>query len=63
MHAKGFGAYGTFTVTHDISRYSKASIFAQVGKQSEVFVRFSTVVGERGTGNGRRAGSCQAAAH
>ena len=45
MHAKGSGAYGTFTVTHDVTQYTKASLFAEVGKQTEVFVRFSTVAG------------------
>jgi catalase len=48
MHAKGSGAYGTFTVTHDITRFAKASIFAKVGKKTDLFVRFSTVAGERG---------------
>ncbi len=48
MHAKGSGAYGTFTVTHDITRYSKAALFSQIGKQTDIFVRFSTVAGERG---------------
>ena len=32
VHAKGWGAHGTFTVTHDITRYTRASIFGQVGK-------------------------------
>ena len=35
MHAKGSGAYGTFTVTHDITRYTRAKIFSQVGKKTE----------------------------
>ena len=48
MHAKGSGAFGTFTVTNDITRYSRADIFSQIGKQTEAFVRFSTVAGERG---------------
>src|ERR1700720_952245 len=48
MHAKGSGAHGTFTVTHDISRYTKAKIFAAIGKQTPMFARFSTVAGERG---------------
>ncbi|MCU0277076.1 MAG: catalase, partial [Acidobacteria bacterium] len=39
MHAKGSGAFGTFTVTHDISRYTKAKIFSAVGKKTEMFVR------------------------
>ena len=49
VHAKGSGAYGTFTVTHDISNYTKAKLFAAIGKQTETFVRFSTVGGERGS--------------
>lgn len=47
MHAKGWGAYGKFTVTHDISNYTKAKVL-QKDKETEVFVRFSTVAGERG---------------
>ncbi|MFD3686509.1 catalase [Nocardiopsis sp. NPDC058631] len=54
MHAKGSGAFGTFTVTHDISRYSKAAIFSEVGKQTEMFARFSTVAGERGAADAER---------
>lgn len=54
MHAKGSGAFGTFTVTHDISRYSRAKIFAEVGKKTELFVRFSTVAGERGAADAER---------
>src|ERR1700686_2013963 len=46
VHAKGSGAYGTFTVTHDITKYSKARLFSAVGKKTEAFVRFSTVGGE-----------------
>jgi catalase len=48
MHAKGAGAHGAFTVTHDISRYTKAKIFAGIGKQTPMMARFSTVAGERG---------------
>jgi catalase len=47
MHAKGSGAYGTFTATHDISKYTKASVFEK-GRKTDVFMRFSTVAGERG---------------
>src|SRR6201990_2312326 len=47
MHAKGWGAYATFTVTHDITRYTRAKIFSQVGKVTPMFARFSTVAGER----------------
>ena len=41
MHAKGSGAYGTFTVTHDITRYTKAKIFSKVGKKTDLFLRFA----------------------
>jgi len=54
MHAKGSGAYGTFTVTNDITRYTRASIFAAVGKKTELFARFSTVAGERGAADAER---------
>ena len=54
MHAKGSGAYGTFTVTHDITKYTRASIFSEVGKKTECFVRFSTVAGERGAADAER---------
>ena len=37
MHAKGSGAFGKFTVTHDITRYTKAKLFSEVGKETEVF--------------------------
>ncbi|MBE3024680.1 catalase [Janthinobacterium sp. GW458P] len=54
MHAKGSGAHGTFTVTHDITRYTRAKIFAEVGKQTSMFARFSTVAGERGAADAER---------
>lgn len=54
MHAKGSGAFGTFTVTHDISHYTKAKIFSEIGKQTDLFVRFSTVAGERGAADAER---------
>jgi len=54
MHAKGSGAYGAFTVTHDITKFTKASIFAKVGKKTDLFVRFSTVAGERGAADAER---------
>lgn len=54
MHAKGSGAYGTFTVTHDITKYTKAKIFSKIGKKTEMFVRFSTVAGERGAADAER---------
>ena len=54
MHAKGWGAYGTFTTTKDITRYTKAKIFSEVGKQTPLFLRFSTVAGERGAADAER---------
>ena len=54
MHAKGSGAYGAFTVTHDISKYTKANIFSEIGKKTDLFVRFSTVAGERGAADAER---------
>jgi catalase len=54
MHAKGSGAYGVFKVTHDISRYTKAKLFAEPGKETSLFVRFSTVAGERGAADAER---------
>src|ERR1700755_532065 len=48
MHAKGWGVYGRFTVTNDITHYTKAKIFSKIGKATDLFVRFSTVAGERG---------------
>jgi catalase len=49
VHAKGAGAYGKFTVTGDISRYTRAKLFEKIGKQCGVFARFSTVAGELGS--------------
>jgi len=54
VHAKGSGAYGTFTVTHDITEYTKAKIFSKIGKKTDCFLRFSTVAGERGAADAER---------
>jgi catalase len=54
VHAKGSGAYGTFTVTHDITAYTKAKIFSKIGKETKVFLRFSTVGGEKGSADTER---------
>ncbi|MDH5858195.1 catalase [Lampropedia aestuarii] len=54
MHAKGSGAYGTFTVTHDITQYTRAKIFSEIGKKTEMFARFTTVAGERGAADAER---------
>ncbi|HRF09142.1 MAG TPA: catalase [Xanthobacteraceae bacterium] len=53
VHAKGSGAYGTLTITKDISKYTKAKAL-QPGKQTEAFLRFSTVAGERGAADAER---------
>lgn len=53
MHAKGSGAYGTLKVTGDITEYTKAKVF-QPGAETEAFVRFSTVAGERGAADAER---------
>ncbi len=54
MHAKGSGAFGKFTVTNDITPFCKAKLFSEVGKETEVFMRFSTVAGERGAADAER---------
>lgn len=54
MHAKGSAAYGTFTVTHDITQFTKAKIFSKIGKKTDLFLRFSTVAGERGAADAER---------
>ena len=50
VHAKGWGAHGTFTVTNDITKYTKAKVFEQIGKKTDMIARFSTVAGELGAG-------------
>ncbi len=54
VHAKGWGAYGTLTVTHDISRYTRAKLFSAAGKQTPMLLRFSTVAGEAGAADAER---------
>jgi catalase len=54
VHAKGTGAFVTFTVTHDITSYTRAKIFSETGKQTKIFVRFSIVGGEKGGADGER---------
>lgn len=54
MHAKGSGAFGTFTTTHDITKWTKADLFSEIGKKTDMFVRFSTVAGERGAADAER---------
>lgn len=54
VHAKGTGAFGTFKITHDITKYTKAKIFSKIGNECRVFVRFSTVGGEKGSADTER---------
>jgi catalase len=54
VHAKGSGAYGTLTITNDITRYSQAKVFSNVSKKTECFARFSTVAGEHGAADAER---------
>jgi len=49
VHAKGAGAHGYFQVTDDITKYCKADIFSEIGKKTPLFIRFSTVGGEKGS--------------
>ncbi len=54
VHAKGAGAHGYFEVTNDVSKYTCASFLSEVGKKTEVFARFSTVGGEKGSADSER---------
>ncbi len=54
VHAKGSGAFGTFTVTNDLSKYTRAKVFNKVGKKTKVLLRFSTVGGEKGSADTER---------
>ena len=54
VHAKGAGAHGWFEVTRDVSQYTRAKFLSNVGKKTEVFVRFSTVGGEKGSADSER---------
>jgi catalase len=54
VHAKGWGAFGTFTVTADVTRYTRAKIFARVGSETPLIARFSTVAGELGAADAER---------
>jgi catalase len=54
VHAKGAGAHGVFEVTHDVTQYTRAAFLSKVGKKTEVFVRFSTVGGEKGSADSER---------
>jgi catalase len=54
VHAKGAGAGGYFEVTHDVTKYTRAKFLSAIGKRTEVFARFSTVGGEKGSADTAR---------
>jgi catalase len=54
VHAKGWGAYGTLKITNDISKYTRARVFSDVGKETPLLLRFSTVAGEQGAADAER---------
>jgi len=54
VHAKGTGAFGTFTVTQDVTHFTRAKMFNKIGKQTKLFIRFSTVGGEKGSADTER---------
>ena len=54
VHAKGWGAFGTFTVTKDISAFTRAHVFGVPGRVTEVAARFSNVAGELGAADAER---------
>jgi catalase len=54
VHAKGSGAYGTLTITNDITKYTKAIPFSKVGKKTDLIMRMSTVAGESGAADAER---------
>ena len=54
VHAKGTGAFGTLTIIHDISQYTRAKIFSKIGNQCKMLIRFSTVGGEKGSADTER---------
>jgi len=54
VHAKGAGAFGYFEVTHDVTSYTKAAFLSEIGKRTEVLMRFSSVGGEKGSADAER---------
>ncbi|HFA51264.1 MAG TPA: catalase [Bacteroidetes bacterium] len=54
VHAKGWGAHGTLTITNDITKYTCAKVFSEVGKKTSMIARFSTVAGEKGAADAER---------
>ena len=54
VHAKGAGAHGYFEVTSDVAKYTKAKFLSKINKRTDVFIRFSTVGGEKGSADAER---------
>jgi len=54
VHAKGWGAFGALTITHDITKYTCAKVFSAIGKKTDMVIRFSTVAGELGAADAER---------
>ena len=54
VHAKGSAAFGLLRITHDVTRFTRAKVFAEIGKTTPVLLRFSTVAGERGAADAER---------
>ena len=54
VHAKGAGAHGYFEVTADVTKYTRANFLSEIGKRTDVFARFSTVGGEKGSADAAR---------
>jgi catalase len=54
VHAKGWGAHGTLTVTNDLRKYTRAKLFSEFGKSTPMIARFSTVAGELGAADAER---------
>jgi catalase len=54
VHARGAGVFGTFSVTRDVRKYTKAKSFSEVEKKTPMFARFSKVDGERGAADAER---------
>ncbi len=49
VHARGSGAHGVFTLNKSLSKYTKAKFLTEKGKETPIFVRFSTVAGSKGS--------------
>lgn len=54
VHAKGAGAHGYFETTHDLTQFTRAEFLSEVGRRTDVFARFSTVGGEKGSADSER---------